>query len=101
MLAPGKRRLRGRRHGALFTAAFTSSEPGSHFECKVDGGPFAPCASPFHKRLSFGHHRFAVRAVDAAGNVDQTPAAASVAVLRIHRKHSQKHRHRHRPTKGF
>ena len=28
-------------------------------------------------------------------------ALASVAVLRIHPKHSQKHRHRHRRTKGF
>jgi hypothetical protein len=100
-LAPGKRKLRGRRHGVVFTAVFSSSEAGSRFECKIDGGPFAPCVSPFHKRLSFGHHRFEVRAADAAGNVDPTPAAASVAVLRIHRKYSQKHRHRHRLTRGF
>jgi hypothetical protein len=54
---------------------FVSSEPGSTFECKLDGRGFKPCASPRTlKRLRDGRHRFAVRAIDAAGNADPTPA---------------------------
>jgi hypothetical protein len=55
---------------------FTSSETGSTFECKLDKRPFKPCRAPRTlKRLRTGRHRFAVRAIDAAGNVDPTPAA--------------------------
>jgi hypothetical protein len=104
VLAPGRHKLRGRRHGVVFKAEF-SSEPGARFECKVDGGPFLPCASPFRKRLSFGHHRFQVRAVDAAGNVDPTPATAMIAALRIRPKHHRhprkRHPHRHGTRAGF
>jgi hypothetical protein len=71
------------------TFAFGSSEPGSRFECSLDGGPFGACSSPFTTgRLAVGRHTFAVRAIDAAGNVDPTPsvytfeiAAAGVADL--------------------
>ena len=50
---------------------FTSSEPDSTFECKLDKKPFKPCTSPKKvKRLEDGKHKFKVRAIDAAGNVD-------------------------------
>jgi len=56
------------------TFEFTSTEPGSSFQCSLDGGPFLPCTSPFTTpRLSGGRHTFAVRAIDAAGNADPTP----------------------------
>ena len=46
------------------------------FECSVDGGSYVSCASPFStSTLSVGSHTFAVRAVDAAGNIDPTPAS--------------------------
>jgi len=56
------------------TFSFTSSEPGSRFECSLDGASFAACASPLELKAGKGKHRFDVRAVDAAGNLDPTPA---------------------------
>ncbi len=54
---------------------FSSSEPGSSFECRLDKRPFKPCGSPKKlKRLKDGRHRFFVRAIDAAGNTDPSPA---------------------------
>ena len=56
---------------------FSSSEPDSTFECSLDGGIFEACSSPWQHEgsyLSEDRHTFAVRATDAAGNVDETPA---------------------------
>ena len=60
---------------------FSSNEPGSTFECSIDGGPFAPCTSPrTYDSLSNGAHTFQVRAVDAAANTDGTPATRTFTV---------------------
>ena len=55
--------------------SFSSSEPGSTFQCKLDDGSFEPCTSPDDVKVNKGKHTFAVRATDAAGNVDPTPAS--------------------------
>jgi hypothetical protein len=57
--------------------AFTT-DTGESFLCSLDGAAFAPCTSPAaYATLSEGAHAFEVKAVDAAGNVDPTPAAWS------------------------
>ena len=57
---------------------FTSDEAAVRFECRLDAGAFTACNSPLAiANLAPGGHSFAVRAIDAAGNADQTPAAQS------------------------
>jgi hypothetical protein len=64
------------------TFTFTSSEDGSDFECALDGAPFTGCASfVVHNGLAIGPHHFEVRAIDAAGNPDPTPAAHDWTVV--------------------
>jgi hypothetical protein len=61
--------------------SFSADETGASFECQLDGGPFAPCSSPFTSpALPDGPHTFAVRAIDQASNVDPSPASASFTV---------------------
>jgi hypothetical protein len=59
--------------------SFSGTDSGSGvagFECQLDGGSFSACTSPqSYSNLSDGSHTFQVRAVDAAGNVDPTPAS--------------------------
>ena len=63
--------------------AFTSDEAGSTFECALDTGDYATCATP-HALLGVaeGAHTFRVRARDKAGNVDVTPAAYTFTIDR-------------------
>jgi hypothetical protein len=63
------------------TFAFTADDPGASFECSVDGGPFAACASPFTTpALGAGPHTFAVRAVNFLGTGAPATASFQVAV---------------------
>ena len=61
--------------------SFTADEQGSTFSCSLDGGPFFLCTSPkSYANLSDGSHEFRVRATDAAGNLDGSPATHSWTV---------------------
>jgi len=63
-------------HKAKFR--FSSNESGSKLECKLDGKKWGSCRSPkTYKGLKAGKHTFRVRARDAAGNVDPSPAKRS------------------------
>jgi hypothetical protein len=60
------------------TFEFNSSEPGSSFECAVDGqARKAACTSPFTVKVKRGKHTLEVRATDQLGNADPTPATDS------------------------
>ncbi|MDQ3248774.1 MAG: Ig-like domain-containing protein, partial [Chloroflexota bacterium] len=57
------------------TFNFSSSEANSTFACSVDNAAFTGCTNPqTYTGLADGTHTLAVRAIDAAGNVDATPA---------------------------
>ena len=62
--------------------AFSSSEPSSTFECRLDGGSWGTCSSPrSYAGLALGAHVFDVRATDATGNVDASPASRSWTIV--------------------
>jgi hypothetical protein len=67
---------RTRAHRARFR--FVSTEARSRFHCKLDRRRWAACRSPqAYAGLRKGLHVFRVRARDAAGNADPTPAVRS------------------------
>jgi hypothetical protein len=68
------------------TFTFTSDEAAVTFECSLDGGPFEPCTSPHEVKVKKGKHTLAVRARDAAGNADGSPATRDWKVQKKKRK---------------
>ena len=82
---PPRTRITSGPSGTIGTASasfsFSSSEAGSSFECRLDGGTWAGCSSPDPDGgLADGSHGFEVRATDGAGNTDPTPASRSFTV---------------------
>jgi hypothetical protein len=67
-------------HRARFR--FSTDEPGSTFECKLDKRPFRPCLSPFKRTVAPGRHVFRVRSRDGAGNLDASAAKFTWRVAR-------------------
>jgi subtilisin family serine protease len=63
--------------------AFGSGERGVTFLCKVDRSPFRRCPALFIRRYRLGPHVLRVKARDAAGNVDRTPAVYRFGVERL------------------
>ncbi len=65
------------------TFTFSSSEAGVTYECSLDGASYVPCSNPaIFADLAEGEHTLLVRARDAAGNVDPSPAMATWTVVR-------------------
>jgi hypothetical protein len=80
-----KKKVKSKKKKAKVSFEFTGADAvtpasGLKFECSLDGGEFASCASPFRAKVKKGKHSFAVRALDAAGNVDATPASFNFTV---------------------
>ncbi len=64
---------------------FSASETTQGFLCRLDKGDFKPCGSPrTYKHLKPGGHTFRAIAVDAAGNVDGSPAVARFKIPKPH-----------------
>jgi hypothetical protein len=73
-----KRKQKTNKKRAKARFEFGSTEGGSTFECALDAAAFKPCASPYEIKVKAKRkakkHVLIVRAIDAAGNVDVTPA---------------------------
>jgi subtilisin family serine protease len=69
----------GRTSNVTPSFAFHSSEEASSFECRLDGRSYSACSSPqtTPAPLLYASHTFEVRATDAAGNTDPSPASRS------------------------
>jgi hypothetical protein len=64
------------------TFTFHSTESASTYECALDGAAWSACTSPkSYSGLSIAYHTFQVRAIDAAGNVDPSPATDTWQVV--------------------
>ena len=62
---------------------FSSTEAGSTFECKRNKSPWRNCSSPkIYRNLPRGKHIFKVRATDASGNTDPSPAKRRFKIVR-------------------
>jgi hypothetical protein len=70
---------RGTKRTIKFT--FSSSVPGSSFECKLDRRRFRSCKSPFKRRLKPGRHAFRLRTTGPGGAADPTPAIFRWTIL--------------------
>jgi hypothetical protein len=81
---------------AKVTFTFSSTVPGSTFQCKLlkpaagrgkkkPKAVFAGCRAPKVLNLAAGRYRFAVRAVTADGTVDSSPVESAFRVLRAPR----------------
>ena len=63
------------------TFSFVATETGSTFQCQVDSGSWQNCSSPrTTSTLTRTTHTFRVRARDAVGNTDATPASVTFTV---------------------
>lgn len=66
---------------AVVTASSSESLTNGALQCSFANADWAPCTSPIdYSSEAHGFHTVRVRAVDAAGNIDPTPATVTVQV---------------------
>jgi pimeloyl-ACP methyl ester carboxylesterase len=61
---------------------FGSGDASASFECRLDSGKWKACESGLRVKTGPGKHRVRVRATDARGNVESTPAVWRFRVTR-------------------
>ena len=77
-----KKKVKTRKRRKRVTFAFSSSEAGSTFDCKLDDRGAIACESPYRFKAKRGRHVFSVVATDGVDNEDPTPAEFSFKVKR-------------------
>ncbi len=79
---------RPRSRTTTLSASFTfSASEQPTFQCKLDASAFVACSSPkTYARLRRSAHTFEVRAIDAAGNVDPSPAVLRWTIAAVARR---------------
>jgi hypothetical protein len=82
----GQPKAKTKKKKATFTFSGTDARVIAGFECSLNGAPFASCTSPLTVKGKKGKNSFAVRARDAAGNVDPTPATFAWKVKKKKKK---------------
>jgi hypothetical protein len=75
--------VRTRRLSARVSFRFSSDQVGSTFLCKVDGAPFQSCGGRLSRRFVVGAHVVKVKARNATGEIDATPAVFHFRVKRV------------------
>jgi hypothetical protein len=61
-----------------------SAEAPSTFQCKLDGGTFQPCSSPFSAGpLTLGQHTFSVQATDSADKMGPVTASRTFTIVAV------------------
>ncbi|MGH2973550.1 MAG: Ig-like domain-containing protein [Solirubrobacterales bacterium] len=72
----------GPTNNATPSFTYSSSVPGSSFQCRIDGGAYSSCSVSGYtgQHLADGQHTFDVRAINSAGLIDQTPASRTLTV---------------------
>jgi hypothetical protein len=81
-----KKTLKTRKKAGYASVSFRS-EDGAKFDCRLDAGGFGPCSSPFSVRAKSKpgkgrKHTISIRATDAAGNLEATPASVAFRLIR-------------------
>jgi hypothetical protein len=76
-------RIRTRHRKARATFRFGSNESDVTFVCKLDRGLPRFCGEKLSRRFRVGKHVIRVKARDAAGNVDRTPAVFHFQVKQV------------------
>lgn len=77
------RLIRTRHRTARVVFRFRSNEAGVTFLCQWDRRRYRVCRERFVRRFGRGRHVLRVKARDAAGNVDRTPAVHRFRVKRV------------------
>ncbi len=69
---------------------FSSTQEDVTFQCRLDGGAYSPCSSPYKiKRAGLGRHTLHVRATDPGGLTEARPAKSHFRVVKSRHHHGR------------